>query len=85
MRDTSKRRVTVDLDPDEHRALKQFALDHDATISDVLRAVLDDLRRDKRLQRAIGGRLALSENELILRNALLFRVAGGPPHEAGPG
>lgn len=57
MRDTTKRRVTVDLDPDEHRALKQYALDHDATISDVLRAALAELRADTALQAAVGGRL----------------------------
>ena len=57
MRDTSKRRVTVDLDPDEHRALKQYALDHDATISDVLRAALAELRDNTDLQAAVGGRL----------------------------
>ena len=57
MRDTTKRRVTVDLDPDEHRALKQYALDHDATISDVLRATLTELRADTALRAAVGGRL----------------------------
>lgn len=57
MRDTTKRRVTVDLDPDEHRALKQYALDHDATISDVLRATLAELRADTALCAAVGGRL----------------------------
>jgi len=57
MRDATKRRVTVDLEPDEHRALKQYALDHDATISDVLRATLAELRGDSGLRAAVGGRL----------------------------
>lgn len=63
MRDTSKRRVTVDLDPDEHRALKQYALDHDATISDVLRATLTELRADTALQATVGARLDRQENQ----------------------
>ena len=61
MRDATKRRVTVDLDPDEHRALKQYALDHDATISDVLRAALTELRDNTALQAAVSGRLGQSE------------------------
>ncbi|MBL8776746.1 MAG: hypothetical protein JNK12_12460 [Acidimicrobiales bacterium] len=61
MRDATKRRVTVDLDPDEHRALKQYALDHDATISDVLRATLTELRDNTALQAAVSGRLGQSE------------------------
>lgn len=58
MRDTTKRRVTVDLDPDEHRALKQYALDHDATISDVLRALLGALSGGGALDQEVAKRIA---------------------------
>jgi len=36
-------RITVDLDPRQHKELKQFAIDNDLRSSQVIRALLDQL------------------------------------------
>lgn len=63
MRDVGFRRVTVDLEPEDHRALKQYALDNDTTIAEVLRSALDEIRADEstrtRVTARIGARRSL--------------------------
>lgn len=50
-------RITVDLDPERHRFLKQFALDVDARGTAILRGLLDLLREDPDLAARLKERL----------------------------
>ncbi|MER3444708.1 MAG: hypothetical protein C4333_11610 [Meiothermus sp.] len=50
-------RVTVDLDPSQHRFLKIFAAERGLKGSEVLRALLAELHSDTELQQAIQERL----------------------------
>ncbi len=57
MRDLGLRRVTVDLEPEDHRALKQYALDNDTTITEVLRSALDEIRADESTRTRVTARI----------------------------
>lgn len=46
-------RFTLDLDPEQHKALKRFALDADADASEVMRALLSQLQTDTALRSAV--------------------------------
>lgn len=50
-------RITVDLDADRHRFLKEYAFSHDAKGTAVVRALLDELRADEDLSARVRGRL----------------------------
>jgi len=39
-------RITIDLDPRQHKELKQFAIDNDLRSSQIVRALLDELVGD---------------------------------------
>jgi hypothetical protein len=56
-------RITLDLDPARHRALRQFALDQRAQASRVLRALIDLLETDPTVTAAIIDRLARERQE----------------------
>ena len=51
-------RITVDLDPARHRALKLYALDQRVQASRVIRALLDLLAGDAEVARQVARRLA---------------------------
>jgi len=42
-------RITIDLDPGQHKELKQFAIDNDLRSSQIVRALLDELVSDPEL------------------------------------
>ena len=46
-------RFTLDLDPEQHKALKRFALEADADASEVMRILLAQLQSDTALQNAV--------------------------------
>ncbi len=50
-------RITVDLDADRHRFLKEYAFRQDAKGTAVVRALLDELRTDEDLAARVRGRL----------------------------
>jgi hypothetical protein len=50
-------RVTVDLDRDTHRALRQLALDSDADATEIIRLLISRALRDPRLAEAIRAEL----------------------------
>lgn len=47
--DRTQKRVTVDLDVDAHRWLKKAAVDADASMSDLVRAAVDEMADDPKL------------------------------------
>ena len=51
-------RITVDLDPERHRRLKQYALDGGARSAPVVRALLDELDEDPELSARVRARLS---------------------------
>ena len=51
-------RITVDLDPERHRSLKQYALDVGARSAPVVRALLDELDEDPELSARVEARLS---------------------------
>lgn len=51
-------RITVDLDPERHRRLKQYALDAGARSAPVVRALLDELVQDPELSARVQARLS---------------------------
>ena len=51
-------RITVDLDPERHRRLKQYALDAGARSAPVVRALLDELDGDPELSARVRARLS---------------------------
>ena len=51
-------RITVDLDADRHRRLKQYALDAGARSAPVVRALLDELDEDPELSARVRARLS---------------------------
>ena len=51
-------RITLDLDPARHRALRQYALDQRVQASRVLRALLDLLETDPTVAAEVTDRLA---------------------------
>lgn len=53
-------RFTLDLDPEQHKALKRFALEADADASEVMRTLLAQLQTDTALRNAVL--TALSNN-----------------------
>lgn len=55
---TERVRITVDLDPARHRALKLYALDQRVQASRVIRALLDLLAGDAEVARQVARRLA---------------------------
>jgi hypothetical protein len=50
-------RITVDLDADRHRFLKDYAYRQDARGTEVVRALLDELREDPELSERVSRRL----------------------------
>lgn len=54
-------RITVDLDPERHRRLKQYTLDVGAKGAEVVRALLDELEDDPELSERVLGRLPQTE------------------------
>lgn len=46
-------RFTLDLDPEQHKALKRFALEADADASEVMRTLLAQLQTDTALKNAV--------------------------------
>ncbi|WP_339097962.1 hypothetical protein ACINK0_15770 [Deinococcus sp. VB343] len=46
-------RFTLDLDPEQHKALKRFALEADADASEVMRTLLAQLQTDTALRNAV--------------------------------
>lgn len=46
-------RFTLDLDPEQHKALKRFALEADADASEVMRTLLAQLQTDTVLRNAV--------------------------------
>lgn len=50
-------RITVDLDPERHRFLRQFALDADAKGTAVLRGLLDLLSEDEALAERLRAKI----------------------------
>ncbi len=53
-----ERRVTLDLTPDDHRALKVAAVEQDTTMADLLRALIALWREDPELPERVGERLS---------------------------
>lgn len=51
-------RITVDLDAERHRRLKQYALDAGARSAPVIRALLDELDEDPELSARVEARLS---------------------------
>ena len=51
-------RITVDLDAERHRRLKQYALDAGARSAPVIRALLDELDEDPELSARVKARLS---------------------------
>ena len=51
-------RITVDLDHERHRRLKQYALDAGARSAPVIRALLDELDEDPDLSARVEARLS---------------------------
>lgn len=51
-------RITVDLDAERHRRLKQYALDAGARSAPVVRALLDELDEDPELSARVRARLS---------------------------
>ncbi len=54
-------RITVDLDTERHRRLKQYALDAGTRGAPVVRALLDELDEDPELSARVRARLAEME------------------------
>jgi len=54
-------RITVDLDAERHRRLKQYALDAGARSAPVVRALLDELDEDPELSARVRARLSEME------------------------
>lgn len=50
-------RITVDLDADRHRFLREYAFRQDGKATAVVRALLDELRDDPALSERVIGRL----------------------------
>ena len=53
-----ERRVTLDLTPEDHRALKVAAVEQDTTMADLLRALVAIWRDDDHLAKQVGERLS---------------------------
>ena len=51
-------RITVDLDAERHRRLKQYALDTSVRAAPVVRALLDELDEDPELSARVRARLS---------------------------
>ena len=54
-------RITVDLDAERHRRLKQYALDAGTRGAPVVRALLDELDEDPKLSARVRARLSEAE------------------------
>lgn len=54
-------RITVDLDTERHRRLKQYALDAGTRGAPVVRALLDELDEDPKLSARVRARLSEAE------------------------
>ncbi len=55
------RRITVDLDADRYRVLREFAFEERTKGTEVLRGLLDMLRDDPKLAEGLRERLAAGE------------------------